>query len=154
LVADWQAIEAELEALVEAEGYELIEVQRVLGRGASLTLLVDRRDEPGHITLDECAAVSRRVGQYLDVADPFRRPYRLVVSSPGLDRPLTRPSHFQRALGQQVRVRFDAGDGPRTVEARLEAAGDDGLVLATAEERLTVAWPAVAKAQLIYDWGD
>jgi ribosome maturation factor RimP len=154
ILVDWQVIEGDLEALLSDAGYELVELQRVMGRGARLALLVDRADEPGHITLDECAAISRKVSGYLDVADPFRGPFHLLVSSPGVDRPLCRPSHYQRAVGQRVRLRYDSGEGPVTVLGMLRAVGDDGVTLDLDGRTLEVPWPRVEKANVAFDWGD
>jgi ribosome maturation factor RimP len=150
----WAAVEADLEALLAAEGYELVELQHVVGRGARLTLLADKSDAPGTIGLDDCALLSQKVGQYLDVHDPFRGPYQLQVSSPGVDRPLHKPAHFARAVGQQVRVKRTHEATTETLLGKLTAVTDDGPVLAVGDELVTVAWDTVVKAQVAYDWGD
>lgn len=152
-MANWAAIEQDLDALLAAEGYELIELVPVTGRGASLTLLADRADKPG-ITLDECAELSQKVGQYLDVADPFRGHYCLMVSSPGLDRPLVRRAHFERAVGQRVRVKHSGAGRTATVVGKLSGVEAQGLVVEVDGEPLAIAWEAVLKANVEYDWGD
>jgi ribosome maturation factor RimP len=62
-------------------------------------------DKAGGVSLDDCTAVSRAVSTALDVEDPIDGAYDLEVSSPGLDRPLRTPEHFQKFLGSKVRVR-------------------------------------------------
>ena len=152
-MANWAAIEQELSALLAAQGFELVELQAVTGRGATLTVLADRADKPG-ITLDECAELSQVVSQYLDVADPFRGPYRLQVSSPGLDRPLTRRDHYPKAVGKKVRVRHSVGGKPATVVGQLTSVTDEGLVVEVDGEPLAIAFDAVLKANVEYEWGD
>lgn len=153
-VADWSAIESDLAALLEGAGYELVELQKATGRGAHVTVLADKLDAPGTIGLDDCAALSQLVSQYLDQVDPIRGTYRLLVSSPGVDRPLRKPSHFERAVGKTVRVRHTAGEGPVTVQGRLAAVNEAGITIDVDGVDHVVPWQCVEKANLIYDWGD
>ena len=90
-----------LEPSVEALGYELLHLE-FAGRGGSILRLYI--DAPGGIELDDCATVSRQVSVVLDVEDPVKNTYTLEVSSPGLDRPLVRPAHFQHFIGERVRI--------------------------------------------------
>lgn len=108
-----------LEPAVEALGYELVDLElNFSGRGV-LRLYIDRLvtgDEvpaealdapPGDgIRVEDCEAVSRQVSAVLDVEDPIGRDYDLEVSSPGLDRKLVKPAHFDRFSGQRVQGRF------------------------------------------------
>jgi ribosome maturation factor RimP len=89
--------------LAAQEGMELVDVE-IGGAGGrqALRLFIDR---PGGVSLDDCTAVSRAVSAALDVEDPIQGTYDLEVSSPGLDRPLRTPEHFQKFAGQKVRVR-------------------------------------------------
>ncbi|HET9752627.1 MAG TPA: ribosome maturation factor RimP [Myxococcales bacterium] len=89
--------------LAAQEGMELVDVE-IGGAGGrqALRLFIDR---PGGVSLDDCTAVSRAVSAALDVEDPIQGAYDLEVSSPGLDRPLRTPEHFQKFAGQKVRVR-------------------------------------------------
>lgn len=90
-----------LESPVEALGYELLHLE-FAGQGSSILRLYI--DAPGGIELDDCEAVSRQVSAILDVEDPVKNAYTLEVSSPGLDRPLVKAEHFQRFLGERVRI--------------------------------------------------
>ncbi len=87
---------------MEAVGYELVDVV-MAGRGASAVLRV-YIDAPGGITVDDCADASRQISAVLDLEDPIAGQYALEVSSPGLDRPLVKPEHFERVVGQRVKV--------------------------------------------------
>lgn len=90
--------------LVVAEGLELVDLEFLREQGRwVLRLYVDKPG--GGIGLDECAAVSHVVGPALDVEDLIEHEYSLEVSSPGLNRPLKKVAHFERALGQRVRIK-------------------------------------------------
>lgn len=111
--------------LVRELGYELVLLEYAAGSGhrAVLRLYIDHEHGVG---LDDCETVSREVSALLDVEDPVPGEYVLEVSSPGLDRPLVRPEHFARFVGEQVRLRLHE---PRLGRRRytgllVEAAGD------------------------------
>jgi ribosome maturation factor RimP len=112
-----------LEPTVEGLGYELADLElRVGGKNGVVRIFIDR---PEGVGLDDCEAVSRQVSALLDVEDPVPGHYVLEVSSPGLDRKLTKPAHFQRFVGQEVRVqmRFPV-DGRRRFRGKLLSAGE------------------------------
>jgi ribosome maturation factor RimP len=116
-----------LEPEVAAEGLELVELDVAAHHGGGLLrLYIDRPG--GAVTVDDCERVSRRVGPVLDAADPIRGGYTLEVSSPGLDRPLTRPEHYARVVGGRVRIELAV---PREGRARYTGrllAADGGRV--------------------------
>ena len=114
--------------LVRAEGMEIIEVvYRRESHGWVLRVYIDREDG---ISVDDCAEVSRVVGDAMDVADIIHNHYHLEVSSPGLDRPLRRYEHFQRYIGKTVEVRIkEPIQGRRKFKCILEAASPEAIVL-------------------------
>ena len=89
--------------LAAREGAELLEVE-LGGPGGRQTLRL-YIDKPGGVSLEDCTSVSRAVSAALDVEDPIAGAYDLEVSSPGIDRPLRTPEHFQKFAGEKVRVR-------------------------------------------------
>jgi ribosome maturation factor RimP len=92
-----------IEPVLERDGYALVEVEwKREGRGWFLRLFVDR---PGGVTVEHCQEVSRTIEPILDVEDFIEPAYQLEVSSPGLDRPLRKPSDFQRFAGQRAHIR-------------------------------------------------
>lgn len=97
---------------VEALGYELADLElKRESRGQVLRLFIDQ--ESG-IALDDCELVSGQVSALLDVEDPIPGHYNLEVSSPGLDRKLAKPEHFDRFAGRRVQIRMRRGhDGRR-----------------------------------------
>ena len=97
-----EKLRALLEPTVEGLGYELVHLE--FGSQGGDQILRFYIDAPGGIQIDDCELVSRQLSAVLDVEDPVDREYMLEVSSPGLDRPLAKPSHFQRFVGEKVRV--------------------------------------------------
>ena len=115
-----------LEPEVENLGYELADLElKTAGRDGLIRLFIDK--EAG-IVIEDCEAVSRQVSTLLDIEDPLPGNYTLEVSSPGLDRTLTKPAHFLRFMGQDVRVklRFPL-DGRRNYRGALKAADDENI---------------------------
>ncbi len=114
-----------IEPVVVAAGMDLESVRvTVAGRRRLLRVVVD--SDHG-VSLDDAADISREVSAVLDAADPLgEMPYTLEVSSPGVDRPLTTPSHWRRAAGRLVRVKV-TGEG--SVEGRVVAADAGGVTL-------------------------
>ena len=115
---------------IEAMGYELADLELKRGGGGQvLRLFIDQ--ESG-IALDDCERVSAQVSAVLDVEDPIQGHYSLEVSSPGLDRTLAKPEHFDRFAGRRVRVSMHDGhnghDGRRNFSGTLRARRD-GVVL-------------------------
>ncbi len=92
-----------IEPAVESEGLELVELECLRMKTRWLVrIFIDRE---GGATLDDCTAVSHQVGDLLNVHDLPPGPYTLEVSTPGLDRPLTRDKDFEKYLGAKVRIR-------------------------------------------------
>ena len=105
---EWSTVAQRVWALAEpgvvTAGLELVDVQyRPEGGRAVLRLLIDR--PTGGVTIDELARMSRELGHVFDAHDAVPGRYHLECSSPGLNRPLIRPPHYERAVGQRVYVR-------------------------------------------------
>ncbi len=136
------------EPILADRGLELVEVEfQREGRGWILRLYMDRA---GGVTLDDCQQVSEELGDHLDVEDLIDHPYHLEVSSPGLDRPLTREADFLRFAGKAARITtHEALEGQRNFRGRL-AGWEDGMVLLDLAEGRRVRIPRgfIAKARL------
>lgn len=105
--------------VVEPLGYELVGVQHLRKPSGASTLRVYIDHENG-VSLDDCALVSHQLSAVLDVEDPLPGHYDLEVSSPGFDRPLIYPEHFQRFCGHRIRVRLaEKIEGRRKLEGLL-----------------------------------
>jgi len=88
---------------LEALGFEIVRVQVQGDRRKTLQLMIDRVDG-AQVGLEDCELASRQASAVLDVEDPVKAAYTLEVSSPGIDRPLTRPKDWLRYLGHQARA--------------------------------------------------
>lgn len=140
--------EQELERTVEdrlAQRFpdvELVDLEVRGGRDRTLTLFIDRADG---VDLELCSAVSGAL-------DDLRSRYALEVSSPGLDRPLTRPAHFQAAVGRRVALRAERPvDGRSNFDGLLAVATEDGVALELEDgRRQEFAYDGIAKAHVVY----
>lgn len=144
---------AEVEDLISgplrAMGYAIVRVLLSGDRRAKLQIMVERLDGVG-ITVEDCAAVSREVSAHLDVADPIRSAYVLEVSSPGIDRPLTRPEDFDRFAGFEARVEMRLPiEGRRRFSGQLCGLQDEQVRIATEEGEVLLPFAEVAKAKLL-----
>ena len=151
LVAEGKA--AEIESLiggsVEAMGYGLIRLQLSRGTNAKLQVMVERTDGAG-MTVDDCARVSKTVEAILDVENPIEEPYVLEVSSPGIDRPLTRLSDFTRFSGFEAKVEIRLPiEGRRRFKGRILGLDGSHVKLATQDEEVALAFSNIAKAKLL-----
>ncbi|MEP6695934.1 MAG: ribosome maturation factor RimP [Pseudonocardiales bacterium] len=130
--ADTERITAVIEPVVAAAGFDLEQVLITsAGRRSVLQVVVDT---DGGVSLDDVATVGRVVSAALDEAEPTafaQTAYTLEVSSPGVDRPLTEPRHWRRAVGRLVRTRV----GDTTVRARVVSADEAGVTLDLAARR-------------------
>ena len=91
-----------LTPVIEDMGFEVVRIRLMGGKSNTLQIMVERPN--GGIEVDECALVSTAVSAVLDVEDPLEDPYALEVSSPGIDRPLTRLKDFENWEGYEARV--------------------------------------------------
>ena len=144
--------------VVEAAGLELWEVSfgRKDGRRI-LRVTVDRAgggEKEGGVDLDTIAATSQRLSRRLDLEGfELDRPYELQVSSPGLERALREPRHFERSVGQQVRVKtVEPVSGRRVHEGALVSADAEAIVIASDGGELRVPYDGIASARTVFEW--
>ncbi|CAO3417203.1 ribosome maturation factor RimP [Azospirillum endophyticum] len=118
---------------VEAMGYEVVRVQISGGQRSVLQIMAERADG-APMTVEDCADISRSVSALLDVEDPIREAYTLEVSSPGIDRPLTRLKDYERFAGFEARLESRmAIDGRKRFKGMLKGV-EDGLVCIDTEQ--------------------
>lgn len=131
--------------VIEDMGFELVRIRLMGGKTATLQIMAERPE--GGIEVDECAKISTAVSAVLDVEDPIVDQYNLEVSSPGIDRPLTRLKDFETYEGYEVKIETtELIDGQRRFKGML--AGVEGeevlLNLESGDEEVTVG--------LNFDW--
>ena len=100
---DKHPLEDLLNPVVEKLGYKLVRVMTIGAKNPTLQVMIDRLDG-NDITVDDCATVSRALSDVLDEKDPIENQYSLEVSSPGIDRPLTKLQHFVRFVGYEAKI--------------------------------------------------
>lgn len=93
-----------LEPVIANLGYETVRIMTIGQVNPTLQVMIDVPDGSREINVDDCAKVSRALSAVLDEKDPIKDKYSLEVSSPGLDRPLTKPEHFARFKGYTAKV--------------------------------------------------
>jgi ribosome maturation factor RimP len=103
-MADLSAVQRLIEPAAEAEGFALVRLKMMGGTSDPTLQVMAERPETRQLTLDDCARLSRRLSELLDEADPFDHAYRLEVSSPGIDRPLTRLNDYDDWKGHEARI--------------------------------------------------
>ena len=137
-----------LEPTVESLGYELVDLEaKIGGRDGVLRVFIDHADGIG---LDDCEKVSLAISALLDVEDPLPGQYNLEVSSPGLDRKLTKHEHFQRFMGDIVKVqmRFPI-EGRRRFRGKLVATDAENIVVEVDGEAHTLPLATIDTARLV-----
>jgi ribosome maturation factor RimP len=133
---------------------EIVEIQlRGAGKSRLLRVYIDK---PGGVTHGDCELVSERLGKLLDQEDavPGEGGYTLEVSSPGIERKLTRPRDFERAIGQKIRLTVrDAIESQTRFEGKLTRVAEGTLEVEIAPEHLVrVPLDQVQKANLKFEW--
>ncbi len=153
-MSDNSSLAALIEPVVTAAGFSLVRVS--LSGGQNLILQIMAEDPAtGQMTLSQCATLSRKISALMDEVDPIEDAYRLEVSSPGIDRPLTRLADFANWGGHLARVELAHGmvmNGAERKRFQGALAGTDGdAVLLDAEGlgRIALPFAAIATAKLL-----
>lgn len=136
--------------VIQELGYRLVRVKISARDGGTLQVMAERPD--GTMAIEDCEEISRNLSPILDVADPITTPYRLEVSSPGMDRPLVRRSDFERAVGHIAKIEMRiAVSGRKRFQGTILAAEADGLHLrlADSEDEATLRLDDIGEARLV-----
>lgn len=134
---------------VEAMGYEVVRVQLIGNERPVLQIMAERADRAA-MTVEDCADISRALSALLDVEDPISGAYTLEISSPGIDRPLTRPQDFSRFAGFEAKVEMRvAVDGRKRWRGMLRGLDDGCVVLDHEEGTSRLPLDGVQKARLV-----
>jgi ribosome maturation factor RimP len=133
-------LQAEIETrLASCEPEVEVLLAEIVG-GGTLRLFIDH---PSGVTLDLCERVSGQLSDY-------RERYALEVSSPGSDRPLTKPQHFTRFLGRHARVRLrEARDGHKSVTGELVGASEQEVTLAASDGIVSIPYDQIVRSNLV-----
>ena len=144
-------IERLIEPILAEMGIDLVDMEYRSGQGRRvLTIYADR---PTGINLDDCAMVSREIGNLLDVKELFQHHYVLEVSSPGLNRPLRREKDFLGAIGQRVKVKTTVPlEGRKNFSGVLQSFEKGKLQLKLDDTVVQISEEKVRKANVVFDF--
>jgi ribosome maturation factor RimP len=138
-----------IEPYVAAEGVELDDIE-VLGGGQIVRVTLD---SPETVGVDHIAELSRGIGRLLDAEDPIKGSYTLEVSSPGLERKLTRPRHYEKSIGREVKIKTFADiDGTKNHNGTLVSADENSLVLDVDGTEQKITYADISSARTVFVW--
>ena len=134
--------------VIEDMGFELVRVRLMSGKTTTLQIMADKPE--GGIEVDDCAEISQAVGAVLDVEDPILDEYTLEVSSPGIDRPLTRLKDFEMYEGYEAKIETgEMIDGRRRFKGELAGIEDDEVLINVAEGTIGLKFDWLSDAKLV-----
>ena len=158
---------AKLETLVQEvaqrEGCQLYDIEMGSAHGGRRTLRIFIDKQDGGPGIDDCSKISRGLSEVLDVDDPLPGgTYDLEVSTPGIERVLTKPWHFSRVVGKKIQVRLEKAlefygiqnkkfSAMKQVREMLASADDEGIVFRLDEEVAKIPFSAIDQARVVFE---
>ena len=144
------AIARLIEPTVKDMVLDLVRVAMIGGKSDPTLQIMAERPDTRQLTIDDCETLSRKLSDILDEADPLEEGYRLEVSSPGIDRPLTRRSDFADWTGHEARIKFiDPVDTAKQVSGDIVGIEGDTIRIATPKGERLVDFANIASAKLL-----
>ncbi|WP_167075149.1 ribosome maturation protein RimP [Sphingomonas vulcanisoli] len=146
-----KAIADLIEPEAKALGFALVRVAMFGGKSDPTLQIMAERPDTRQLNIEDCEALSRRVSEVLDAADPIEEAYRLEVSSPGIDRPLTRLQDYADWAGFDVRIKMVTPiEGRKHFDSRIEGVeGETVKVYAERVGELAIPYTQIASAKLV-----
>ena len=134
---------------LDSLGFELVRVQ--LSGSQRPTLQVMAEPANGRVmSVEDCATVSRAISALLDVEDPISGTYSLEVSSPGIDRPLTRTKDYERFMGHEAKIETNAPiDGRKRFKGAIKAVDAKAVALDVESAEIRIPFAAIHKSKLV-----
>ena len=155
-MADIAVLTALIEPEATALGFDLVRVKMTGGKSDPTLQVMAERPDTRQLTIDDCSALSHRISDVLDALeaegrDPIAEAYRLEVSSPGIDRPLTRLSDYADWTGHEARIRLvEPQDGRKQLTGNLAGVTDDRIAVDLGSHgTATIAFADIASAKLV-----
>ena len=140
-------LDTQIAKIIEANGAALYDTEVVTEFDETIFRVLVTK--VGGVTLDLCADISHELSPFLDVHPPMNGQYRLEVSSPGIERKLTKPVHYQNAIGGKVKVKVP---GEERIKGVLKSADSNGFVVETKQGDETLNYAQVGTAKTYFDW--
>ena len=154
-MTDTTAIARLIEPTVKELGFDLVRVAMIGGTSDPTLQVMAERPDTRQLTIDDCADISRRLSDLMDAEeaagrDPIEGGYRLEVSSPGIDRPLTRRADFADWAGHEARIKYaEPVDGAKQVSGIIEGISGDTIRVATPKGERQIDFTNIASAKLL-----
>ena len=151
LVTDVAGLAQRIEPEVKSLGYDLVRVAMIGGTSDPTLQVMAERPDTRQLDLSDCEAISRRLSEWLDANDPIEGSYRLEVSSPGIDRPLTRLKDYSDWEGYEARISVaEPRDGRKQFSGTLEGAEGENVSLTDKSGQTHVLpFSAISSAKLL-----
>jgi ribosome maturation factor RimP len=151
-MADLDALKRLIEPELKSLGYDLVRVAMIGGTSDPTLQVMAERPDTRQLVLGDCETISRRLSDVLDAADPIEGAYRLEVSSPGIDRPLTRLKDYDDWSGQQARITLaEPMGGRKQFSGTICGTGEGGIVHVTGKDGkdYPIPFASIASAKLL-----
>ena len=135
---------------IEDMGFEIVRILLTKTQKPTLQIMIERQDRK-NLVVDDCASVSRAISVILDEKDPIDGEYSLEVSSPGIDRPLTKPEHFSRFSGYEAKIETsDSVDGRKRFKGKIISINENNTICFLMDDKeYSIPFDSVNKAKLI-----
>ena len=140
-------LDTQIAKIIEANGAALYDTEVVTEFDETIYRVLITKT--GGVSLDLCATISHELSPFLDVHPPMHGQYRLEVSSPGIERKLTKPAHFKNAIGEQVKLKLGGGEKLKGV---LKSADDNGIVVETKQGDESFSYGELNTSKTYFDW--
>ena len=140
-------LEDQIAKIVEANGASLYGIETVTEFDETIYRILITKS--GGVTLDQCADISNELSPFLDVHAPLSGHYRLEVSSPGIERKLTKPNHFKNAIGEKVKIKILGGE---KLKGELKSADDEGIVVMTKHGDESFTYDQLGTVKTYFEW--
>jgi len=141
-------LEPIIEPAVEAAGFKLVRLRLMGGHVKTLQIMAERPD--GRMNVEDCTTLSRALLDFLEAENPIEGEYELEVSSPGIDRPLTRLMDFSRWSGHEAKIELHAPiDGRKRFRGKLLGLEGTDVVIQTQDMRAQIPFQQIAEAKLV-----
>lgn len=148
VIATAEHLEAVFEPVIEKAGFRLVRLRLMGGAAKTLQVMAERPD--GSMDVEGCATLSRILLDFIEAEDPIEGDYEIEVSSPGIDRPLTRPMDFARWSGHEAKIELNVPiEGRKRFRATLMGLDGQDVMIRADNADIKFPFRAVANAKLV-----
>ncbi|HIP18453.1 MAG TPA: ribosome maturation factor RimP [Sulfurovum sp.] len=140
-------LDTQIAKIIEANGAALYDTEVVTEFDETIYRVLITK--VGGVNLDLCADISHELSPFLDVHPPMNGQYRLEVSSPGIERKLTKPIHFQNAIGEKVKLKLGGGEKRK---GTLKSADDKGIVVESKQGEESYTYAELNTSKTYFEW--